>query len=78
MTKYDIIGDIHGCATELTTLLVQLGYRREDAGIHRHPERTAVFVGDLAQSSLTEHLDPVEEYDPGDGRGRPAVLFGQI
>jgi hypothetical protein len=47
LTKYDIIGDIHGCATELTTLLVQLGYRRGDAGVHRHPERTAVFVGDL-------------------------------
>jgi hypothetical protein len=47
LTKYDIIGDIHGCATELSTLLVQLGYRRDDAGVHRHPERTAVFVGDL-------------------------------
>ncbi len=47
MTKYDIIGDIHGCATELKTLLAQLGYRCDDAGVYRHPERTAVFVGDL-------------------------------
>ncbi|MFF2505810.1 polynucleotide kinase-phosphatase [Streptomyces sp. NPDC058067] len=40
---FDIIGDIHGCAAELETLLTRLGY--ED-GVH--PEgRTAVFVGDL-------------------------------
>lgn len=47
MPSYDIIGDIHGCATELKTLLAQLGYRPDDAGVYRHPERTAVFVGDL-------------------------------
>jgi polynucleotide kinase-phosphatase len=40
---FDIIGDIHGCRSELETLLRRLGY--ED-GVH--PEgRTAVFVGDL-------------------------------
>ncbi|CAM5488297.1 polynucleotide kinase-phosphatase [Streptomyces griseorubiginosus] len=40
---FDIVGDIHGCATELETLLGKLGYTD---GIH--PEgRTAVFVGDL-------------------------------
>jgi polynucleotide kinase-phosphatase len=40
---FDIIGDIHGCSSELETLLAELGY--ED-GVH--PEgRTAVFVGDL-------------------------------
>lgn len=40
---FDIIGDVHGCASELETLLATLGY--ED-GVH--PEgRTAVFVGDL-------------------------------
>lgn len=47
MTRYDIIGDIHGCAEQLATLLGKLGYERDVAGIHRHPERTAVFVGDL-------------------------------
>ncbi|MEI6251593.1 MAG: metallophosphoesterase [Mycobacteriaceae bacterium] len=47
MAKYDIIGDIHGYAEELKALLAQLGYRRDDAGVYRHPERTAVFVGDL-------------------------------
>ncbi|MFD8765099.1 polynucleotide kinase-phosphatase [Streptomyces mirabilis] len=40
---FDIIGDIHGCASELETLLGKLGY--VDGA---HPEgRTAVFVGDL-------------------------------
>ncbi|MFD3717738.1 polynucleotide kinase-phosphatase [Streptomyces sp. NPDC058674] len=40
---FDIIGDVHGCASELETLLAKLGY--ED-GVH--PDgRTAVFVGDL-------------------------------
>ncbi|MFI6346009.1 polynucleotide kinase-phosphatase [Streptomyces sp. NPDC050560] len=40
---FDIIGDVHGCAAELETLLGRLGY----ADGH-HPEgRTAVFVGDL-------------------------------
>ncbi|MFJ9037822.1 polynucleotide kinase-phosphatase [Streptomyces sp. NPDC102406] len=40
---FDIIGDIHGCANELESLLTGLGYVD---GVH--PEgRTAVFVGDL-------------------------------
>ncbi|QGZ51475.1 polynucleotide kinase-phosphatase [Streptomyces sp. QHH-9511] len=40
---FDIIGDVHGCRSELETLLAKLGY----ADGH-HPEgRTAVFVGDL-------------------------------
>ncbi|MFE1251224.1 polynucleotide kinase-phosphatase [Streptomyces sp. NPDC058735] len=40
---FDIIGDIHGCAAELESLLGKLGYVD---GVH--PEgRTAVFVGDL-------------------------------
>ncbi|MBI0380606.1 polynucleotide kinase-phosphatase, partial [Streptomyces albiflaviniger] len=50
---FDIIGDIHGCRSELETLLGKLGYalRRDDLGRPvdaGHPEgRTAVFVGDL-------------------------------
>ncbi|MFF7851121.1 polynucleotide kinase-phosphatase [Streptomyces sp. NPDC007910] len=40
---FDIVGDVHGCSSELETLLGKLGY--VDG---RHPEgRTAVFVGDL-------------------------------
>jgi polynucleotide kinase-phosphatase len=40
---FDIIGDVHGCRSELESLLAELGWQ----GVH-HPEgRTAVFVGDL-------------------------------
>ncbi|MDQ6524521.1 polynucleotide kinase-phosphatase [Nocardioides sp. LHD-245] len=50
---FDLIGDVHGCARELRTLLGELGWRLEydDAGTAvgaTHPEgRQAVFVGDL-------------------------------
>jgi len=48
---FDIIGDVHGCYEELTTLLTQLGYRIENdtQGSKAIPPdgRRAVFVGDL-------------------------------
>ncbi|MDC7336426.1 polynucleotide kinase-phosphatase [Streptomyces lydicus] len=50
---FDIIGDIHGCRSELETLLGRLGYGLVRDALGRsvdavHPEgRTAVFVGDL-------------------------------
>lgn len=43
---YDIIGDIHGHADRLEALLHKLGYSHR-AGVRRHPERQAIFVGDL-------------------------------
>lgn len=43
---YDIIGDIHGCCGTLEALLEELGYSAQ-AGIYRHPERRAIFIGDL-------------------------------
>ena len=50
---FDVIGDIHGCLGELTTLLATLGYRiRRDGdgraeGAVPPSGRTAVFVGDF-------------------------------
>ncbi len=53
---FDIIGDVHGCFTELTELLIKLGYtvNRTDEGQGNHgfkvetPEgRKAIFLGDL-------------------------------
>ena len=48
---FDIVGDVHGCYEELSTLLGQLGYKIEDGpdGPKATPPdgRKAVFVGDL-------------------------------
>lgn len=52
---FDIIGDIHGCFTELKELLIKLGYSVTETNDERSfgfdvkpPEgRTAVFLGDL-------------------------------
>ena len=55
---FDVIGDVHGCADELETLLERLGYTYRDneqaapaplyGRTYRHPEgRKALFVGDL-------------------------------
>ena len=48
MRGYDIIGDVHGMATLLEERLESLDYRiNPETGAYTHPERTAVFVGDL-------------------------------
>ena len=45
---YDVIGDVHGSIDHLEGLLTVLGYRSASGGgPWRHPERIAVFVGDL-------------------------------
>lgn len=55
---FDIIGDVHGCATELEELLALLGYEWTAVTqptfpatyhrLYRHPHgRTAIFLGDL-------------------------------
>ena len=43
---YDVIGDVHGYSEVLERLLVKMGYQIVD-GVYRHPDRQAVFVGDL-------------------------------
>jgi len=44
---FDVIGDVHGCASELLSLLRRLGYRRR-GGRWAHPAgRRALFLGDL-------------------------------
>lgn len=49
---FDVIGDVHGCLEELVLLLAKLGYdivrdRQGRAVDAFHPNRRAVFVGDL-------------------------------
>ena len=43
---YDIIGDIHGHADELKTLLIALGYQ-DKKGHFEHPSNKAIFLGDF-------------------------------
>lgn len=43
---YDLIGDIHGHATELKSLLTKLGYQ-ETSQSWQHPERKVIFLGDF-------------------------------
>lgn len=43
---YDIIGDIHGHAAKLESLLKTLGYTQIN-GAYRHPTNQAIFVGDF-------------------------------
>jgi len=43
---FDVIGDVHGQFDKLVGLLEQMGYR-ETAGAWRHPDRMAIFLGDL-------------------------------
>jgi len=49
-SRFDVIGDVHGNADELVELLKSMGYRDDlsgTPGTWAHPERTAIFVGDL-------------------------------
>ncbi len=57
---YDIIGDIHGYADQLTSLLTKLDYKKVD-GIYKHPHRKAIFVGDFIDRGpkIREVLDIV-------------------
>ena len=44
---YDLIGDIHGHATELTQLLQKLGYTKNKNGVYAHSTRKVIFAGDF-------------------------------
>ena len=46
MSGIDLIGDIHGHATELHSLLRSMDYT-EINGVYQHPERSVIFLGDF-------------------------------
>src|SRR5690554_7364177 len=46
LSKYDVIGDIHGHANDLIELLENLDYKKVD-GCYRHAERQIIFLGDF-------------------------------
>ena len=72
---YDLVGDIHGHATELWQLLEELGYREHD-GSYRHANRKMVFVGDFIDRGpqIREVLQTVRPMI--DGGSALAVTFG--
>ena len=43
---YDLIGDVHGCANSLASLLELMGYEHKQ-GCYRHASRKVIFVGDI-------------------------------
>ncbi len=43
---FDFIGDIHGHADKLESLLQRLGYKKE-GGVYQHPTRKVFFLGDF-------------------------------
>ncbi len=45
--RYDIIGDIHGHATQLKNLLQRLGYTKNSQGVYQSTASIAIFVGDF-------------------------------
>ncbi|WP_152206979.1 metallophosphoesterase [Marinobacter changyiensis] len=54
---YDLIGDIHGYATELKALLTKMDYQ-EIGGVWQHPQRKAIFLGDFVDRG-PEQLETV-------------------
>ena len=74
MQGYDVIGDVHGCATLLKELLAGLGYRA-GSDSYRHPERTAVFVGDLVDRG-PEQLEVLEIVKAMVDSGAAQIVMG--
>lgn len=44
--EFDIIGDIHGCATALERLLEKLNYKK-NGNVYTHKTRKVIFLGDF-------------------------------
>ncbi len=74
MTGYDVIGDIHGCADQLESLLDAMGYLRT-GGAFRHPSRQAVFVGDLVDRG-PQQLRVLEIVKPMVDAGSAQITMG--
>jgi hypothetical protein len=74
MKNYDIIGDVHGHAGILETLLKKLGYANS-SGYWSHPSRTAVFVGDLIDRG-TENFKTLEIVKAMVDNGSALIVMG--
>ena len=71
---FDIIGDVHGCHSQLLELLHTLGYR-DDSGTFRHPTRRVIFVGDLIDRG-PEQVAVIDTVRAMHKQGAAKVLMG--
>ena len=67
ITGYDIIGDVHGHCDILEALLSEMGYVH-DGVCFSHPDRKAIFVGDLIDRGpkIRETLEQVKAMSDND------------
>ena len=74
MSGYDIIGDVHGEGEKLVGLLHRLGYIKTK-GVYRHPDRQAIFVGDLIDRGK-QHVDVLKIVRRMQEAGAAQVIMG--
>lgn len=74
MNHFDIIGDVHGHASILEKLLKKLGYSNKQ-GYYQHPERKAIFLGDLIDRG-TENFRTLEIVKPMVDNNRALIVMG--
>lgn len=72
--QFDFIGDIHGHADQLETLLKKIDYAKVN-GTYKHPERKAFFIGDYIDRGpkIKETLKIVREMTEA---GNAVALMG--
>ena len=73
---YDLIGDIHGHATELEQILRELGYARKN-GVYQRSDRMVVFLGDFIDRGpqIRETLEIVRPMVDG---GHALAVMGNL
>ncbi|GAA3952625.1 metallophosphoesterase [Allohahella marinimesophila] len=71
---YDIIGDIHGYASELKALLAKMDYQNID-GVWQHPERKVIFLGDFVDRG-PEQVETVQIAKAMVERGHALAVMG--
>jgi len=72
---YDLIGDIHGYATELKALLTKMDYQEID-GVWQHPdERQVIFLGDFVDRG-PEQIETVQIAKAMVDKGKALAVMG--
>ena len=74
VTGYDVIGDVHGHLHALEGLLAQMGYGVVD-GAWKHPNRKAIFVGDLIDRG-THQVETVRLVQAMVAAGEAFIVLG--